>query len=95
MKPTAFLINTSRGPVVDEAALADALDAGMIRAAALDVLANETKLNTRLTNHPRCLVTPHAAYVSREANSALIRLGLDAVIELLVEGREPTNLVRA
>ena len=95
MKPTAFLVNTSRGPVVDEAALIDALDAGTIRAAALDVLANEREPDTRLTGHPHCLVTPHAAYVSREANSALIRLGLDAVIELLVEGREPTNLVRA
>lgn len=95
MKPTAFLVNTSRGPVVDEAALIDALDAGTIRAAALDVLANEREPDTRLTGHPHCLVTPHAAYVSREANSALIRLGLDAVIELLIEGREPTNLVRA
>jgi len=95
MKPTAFLVNTSRGPVVDEAALIGALDAGTIRAAALDVLANEREPDTRLTGHPHCLVTPHAAYVSREANSALIRLGLDAVIELLVEGRKPTNLVRA
>ena len=96
MKPTAFLVNTARGPVIDEDALADALDVGTIRAAALDVLADEGPLrNQRLIHHPRCVVTPHAAYVSREANEALIRMGLDATIELLIEGREPTNLVRA
>ena len=96
MKPTAFLINTARGPVIDEDALADALDAGTIQAAALDVLADEgPRRNQRLIHHPRCVVTPHAAYVSREATETLIRMGLDAVIELLVKGREPTNIVRA
>lgn len=96
MKSTAFLVNTSRGPVIDEDALADALDAGQIQAAALDVLADEgAHRNQRLINHPRCVVTPHAAYVSREASDALIRMGLDAVIELLVEGCEPTNVVCA
>lgn len=95
MKPTAFLINTARGPVIDEDALADALDAGALQAAALDVLTDEgAQRNQRLIHHPRCVVTPHAAYVSHEANEALIRMGLDAVIELLMEGHEPTNIVR-
>lgn len=93
MKPSAFLVNTSRGPVVDEDALANALDAGEIRAAALDVLANEGDApNERLIRHPHCLVTPHAAYVSREADAALVDMCMQSVVELLVEGRTPTYL---
>ena len=69
MKPSAFLINTARGPVIDEEALLAALDENIssngtcgIRAAALDVLADETAPNRALIEHPRCIVTAHTPY---------------------------------
>jgi len=89
MKPTAFLVNTSRGAVVDEGALADALETGTIRAAGLDVLADETHPNKRLVDSPRCIVTPHLAYESREAARALVTMSMKSVCELLVDGRTP------
>ncbi|MCH3967715.1 MAG: NAD(P)-dependent oxidoreductase [Atopobiaceae bacterium] len=94
MGPDAFLVNTARGECMDEDALADALDAGTIRAAGLDTLAHEGHdRNPRLIDHPRCLVTPHSAYDSVEAADALRQMALAAVVELLVEGRLPTNAV--
>ncbi|OFK23513.1 C-terminal binding protein [Olsenella sp. HMSC062G07] len=94
MKPTALLVNTARGAVIDEDALVAALDAGQIRAAGLDVLANETCRDRRLIDHPRCLVTPHAAFVSEEALDTLTSMALDAVIDVLVHGRAPKHEVR-
>ena len=65
MKPNTILVNTSRGPVVDENALADALDAGTIGGAALDVMCEEPPdVNSRLLQNPRCIVTPHVAAFS-------------------------------
>lgn len=65
MKPNALLVNTSRGGVVDEDALADALDRGVIAGAALDVMASEPPdVNSRLLQHPKCIVTPHIAAFS-------------------------------
>jgi len=65
MKPNAILVNTSRGPVVDEEALADALDAGTIGGAAIDVMCAEPPdVKSRLLQHPKCLVTPHVAAFS-------------------------------
>ena len=65
MKPNAILVNTSRGPVVDEEALADALDAGTIGGAAIDVMCAEPPdINSRLLKHPKCIVTPHVAAFS-------------------------------
>jgi len=65
MKPGALLVNTSRGPVVDEEALADALDAGTIGGAAIDVMCEEPPdANSRLLRHPKCVVTPHIAAFS-------------------------------
>ncbi len=93
MKPTAFLVNTSRGPVVDEDALADALEQGVIQGAGLDVLVDETNLNERLVRCPNCVVTPHSAYVSHEADEALLSMSLDSAIELLAQGRTPQNVV--
>lgn len=94
MKSTALLVNTARGAVVDEGALADALETGAIQAAALDVLTDETHPNERLLRAPNCIVTPHSAYVSREADEALLHMSLDSVIELLVDGRVPTHVAR-
>ena len=65
MKRGAIIVNTSRGPVVDEEALADALDAGTIGGAAIDVMCEEPPdVNSRLLQNPRCVVTPHIAAFS-------------------------------
>ena len=65
MKKNAILVNTSRGPVADEEALADALDAGVIGGAAIDVMCDEPPdVKSRLLQHPRCIVTPHVAAFS-------------------------------
>ena len=101
MKPTAFLVNTARGECVDEDALLAALNENVasggkrgICAAGLDTLAHEaTARNERLIAHPRVVVTPHSAYDSLEAADELRKMSLEAVCELLVEGRRPTNCV--
>ena len=69
MRPTAFLVNTARGGLVDGAALLEALDAGALAGAALDVLESEPpdELGWRLARHPRVVATPHAAWYSEEA----------------------------
>ena len=96
MKPTAFLVNTARGGCVDEDALADALEAGAIAGAGLDVLTTESDVaSQRLPHCPNCIVTPHTAYVTREAGEALVRMSLKSICELLLEGREPEYVVRA
>jgi len=66
MKPTAVLVNTSRGPVVDQAALADALDRDVIFGAALDVTDPEPiPMDDRLVGRDDCLIVPHIASASR------------------------------
>lgn len=99
MKPDAFLINTARGPIVDENALVQALDENIasggtrgIRGAGLDVLANEKAPNRALIEHPRCIVTPHNAYGTVEANDTLRRMSLTAVVDLLVHGKTPQHV---
>ena len=65
MKPNAILVNTSRGPVVDEEALADALEAGRLGGAVLDVMCDEPPDEaSRLLQNPKCIVTPHVAAFS-------------------------------
>lgn len=75
MKKSALLINTGRGPLVDEAALADALKRGEIAAAAVDVLSTEppAKENPLLTA-PNCTITPHVAWASKEARERLLKV---------------------
>ena len=75
MKPSAFLINTSRGPLVVEQELADALNAGRIAGAGLDVLSVEPPAaENPLLSARNCLVTPHIAWATREARSRLVAL---------------------
>lgn len=104
MKPSAYLINTARGEIVDEDALVAALDESIasdgergITAAGLDTLADENdgtdNLNRRLIEHPRCVTTPHSAYLSRESTLTLASMSLDSCAEILIEGRTPTNAV--
>ena len=92
MKPSAFLINTGRGPLVDEEALARALNEGRIAGAGLDVLSVEPpKAGNPLFTAKNCLITPHIGWASREARRRLIDLTASNLRSFL-EGR-PVNVV--
>jgi glycerate dehydrogenase len=92
MKPTAFLLNTSRGPLVDEAALADALNSGRLAGAALDVLAVEPPAaDNPLLTARNCLITPHLAWATRAARSRLMQIAIQNVRAFL-QGK-PENVV--
>ena len=92
MKPSAFLINTSRGPLIDEPALAEALNAGRLAGAGLDVLSAEPPP----AGHPlfaakNCLITPHLAWATHAARTRLLATAVENVRAFLA-GR-PQNLV--
>jgi glycerate dehydrogenase len=92
MKPSAFLINTSRGPLVDEEALADALRAGQIAGAGLDVLSQEPPpADHSLLTAPRCCITPHIAWASLAARRRLLDI-VAANIRAFLAGT-PRNVV--
>jgi phosphoglycerate dehydrogenase-like enzyme len=81
MKPTALLINTSRGPVVDESALIDALRTGRIAGAALDVFDREPlPPDHPLRTLPNTLLTPHMGYVSRETYRVFYTTALETLL---------------
>lgn len=90
MKPTAVLINTSRGGLVDEAALLAALDAGRLAGAGLDCHAVEPPPDQRLTSHPKVLATPHLGGSTEEAILAMGR----AAIAGLDGGRDAADFAR-
>jgi D-3-phosphoglycerate dehydrogenase len=93
MKANAWLINTSRGALVDEAALLRALDEGWIAGAALDVLATEPPpADYPLLRHPRVIATPHVAYASVEAVTELRRRAAEHVAHVL-RGELPPHVV--
>jgi len=93
MKPTAWLINTSRGGLIDNAALKEALAAGRIGGAALDVFEPEPPdLSDALYKNERVIVTPHAAFVSAESLHEL-RLRASRQIADALEGKRPANVV--
>jgi len=92
MKPTAILVNTARGAIIDEAALAEALTAGAIYGAGLDVYASEPPTNSPLLRCPRTVTLPH---VSSNTPGALLAMGngvTDAIIAVL-NGKKPEFLV--
>ncbi len=92
MKPTALLINTSRGPVVNEPALADALNSGRIAGAALDVLAVEPpNANNVLLGARNCFITPHLSWATRAARVRLMKIAVGNVRSFL-QGT-PQNMV--
>lgn len=87
----AVLLNTSRGPVVDEAALADALHNGTIGGAGLDVFEEEPKVHPKLQNAPNCLLTPHMASASYQTREAIGMLAANAIIGVL-EGKPASEI---
>jgi glyoxylate reductase len=93
MGPTAVLVNTSRGPVVDEDALVRALQAGTIGGAALDVFEDEPRVHPGLLELDNVVLTPHIASATHEAREAMGMLCVEALRAVLLDGRRPEHAV--
>ena len=94
MKPTAILINTGRGPLIDEADLADALNHGVIAAAGLDVLSTEPPTdNNPLLTARNCFVTPHIAWATYEARTRLMDIAV-CNLKSYIEGNIVNNVAK-
>ncbi len=92
MKPTAFLINVARGPIVDEAALVEALKAGRLAGAALDVFEHEPEVHPELLELANVVLTPHIGSAGRETRVKMAIMAAENVIAALA-GQRPPNLV--
>lgn len=93
MKKSAYLINTSRGPIVDEAALATALKDGVIAGAALDVYEFEPKITPGLIELSNVILTPHTASATLETRNKMAEMAATNIIAVL-KGETPPNLVQ-
>jgi glyoxylate reductase len=93
MRPTAILVNTARGPVVDEAALVRALETGVIAGAALDVYEREPSVSERLLELENVVLTPHIASATRAARHAMGMLCVSALRSVLLDDVTPPNIV--
>lgn len=92
MRPHAYLINTARGPIVDEAALAAALDAGLVAGAALDVMPKEPPSGSPLFGRANVIITPHTSFYSEESLVDLQTKAAEEVVRVL-RGEAPKNPV--
>jgi glyoxylate reductase len=90
MKPTAFLVNTSRGPIVDEKALVRALKEKRIAGAGLDVFENEPKVDPKLLAMQNVVLTPHLGSAVTELRESMANVVVDNIMAVL-EGRRPPN----
>lgn len=94
MKPEAILINTGRGPLLDEAAVAEALESNRLGAVAIDVLSSEPpSADNPLLSAPRCLITPHIAWATREARQRLMQIAAEN-LRAFQQG-QPRNVVNS
>ncbi|MDP3785164.1 MAG: D-glycerate dehydrogenase [bacterium] len=93
MKKTAYLVNTSRGPVIDEKALAQALKTGVIKGAAIDVFENEPLIEPELMKLENVILTPHIASATEETRAKMAELAAENIIAVL-SGKTPPNLVK-
>jgi glyoxylate reductase len=92
MKPGAYLINTARGPLVDEEALCHALENGRLRGAGLDVYEHEPQVNPRLLQLKNVVLLPHIGSATEEARNAMARIAATNVL-LFLGGAEPLHRV--
>ena len=92
MRKGSVLVNTSRGPVVDELALAEALQTGQLLAAGLDVYAEEPKVHEALLACENVVLAPHIGSADRPTREAMARIAVEAILAVL-EGREPATRV--
>ncbi|HXF67024.1 MAG TPA: D-glycerate dehydrogenase [Burkholderiales bacterium] len=90
MKPSAYLVNTARGPIVDEQALVAALREGRIAGAGLDVYENEPHIPPALSSLPNVVMTPHTGSATRETRERMANTVVDNILAVL-EGRRPPN----
>ena len=93
MKPDAILINAARGPLIDEAALVDALEAGMFRAVALDVYEFEPKVTEGLLKYDRVILSPHLGNTTVEAREEMGFIAVDNIKDVLLNNAEPRNKI--
>ena len=93
MKPTAYLINTARGPIIDEADLARALDAGQLAGAALDVMTQEPPTGSPLFGRDNVILTPHTSFYSEESLVDLQTKAAEEVVRVISKQmpRNPVN----
>jgi glyoxylate reductase len=94
MKKGVILVNTARGPIVDEQDLVDALRDGKLRGAGLDVFDNEPNINPELIAMENVITTPHIASATWEAREKMGNQAVDAVLDTL-SGKKPSNIVNA
>jgi D-3-phosphoglycerate dehydrogenase len=92
MKPTSYIINTARGPIIDEAALAEALDKKEIAGAALDVMEKEPTTSSPLFGRDNVIITPHSSFYSDESLVDLQTKAAEEVVRVLT-GQAPKNAV--
>ena len=93
MQPTSVLVNTARGPIVDEAALVKALRDGTIAGAALDVYEHEPEVSKELLELENVVLTPHVASATADTREAMGMLAVEALRAVLLEDRVPPNAV--
>jgi len=92
MKPTALLVNAARGPLVKEAALAAALERGLIQGAALDVFEREPEVHPRLKKHDRTVLTPHIGSATERTRRRMCEIAVNNVVAALSGRCPPTAL---